>query len=92
MENPIKMDDLGVPLFQETPILEHWNGNSSTVTFFLTDKSVWRSSGSECDLESGITMNHIVLDACGQQNHDEPCRWKRAIGNPSHLCTYPLVI
>ena len=34
MENPIKMDDLGVPLFQETPILEHWNGNSSTVTFF----------------------------------------------------------
>ena len=34
MENPIKMDDLGVPLFQETAILEHWNGNSSTVTFF----------------------------------------------------------
>ena len=23
MENPIKMDDLGVPLFLETPIYEH---------------------------------------------------------------------
>ena len=24
MENPIKMDDLGVPLFSETPIYEPW--------------------------------------------------------------------
>ena len=24
MENPIKMDDLGVPLFSETPICLHW--------------------------------------------------------------------
>ena len=25
MENPIKMDDLGVPLFLETPTLENWH-------------------------------------------------------------------
>ena len=31
MENPIKMDDLGVPLFLETPISE----NSDVPTIFL---------------------------------------------------------
>ena len=38
MENPIKMDDLGVPLFLETPIyiiMEPSNG--SLVTFFIRD-------------------------------------------------------
>ena len=29
MENPIKMDDLGVPLFSETPIYKNWAGASS---------------------------------------------------------------
>ena len=32
MENPIKMDDLGVPLFSETPI----QGESIFLTFKLT--------------------------------------------------------
>ena len=30
MENPIKMDDLGVPLFLETPIYPDFEGPSST--------------------------------------------------------------
>ncbi len=28
MENPIKMDDLGVPLFLETPIWLFWDANA----------------------------------------------------------------
>ena len=31
MENPIKMDDLGVPPFKETPIYLHENHNKSTI-------------------------------------------------------------
>ena len=30
MENPIKMDDFGVPLFSETPIWQHWQKCSAT--------------------------------------------------------------
>ena len=29
MENPIKMDDLGVPLFAETPICPNWESSQS---------------------------------------------------------------
>ena len=29
MENPIKMDDLGVPLFLDTPIYLHWVEDSA---------------------------------------------------------------
>ena len=29
MENPIKMDDLGVPLFSETPLLRTTNRNNN---------------------------------------------------------------
>ena len=31
MENPIKMDDLGVPLFLETPIFTYMNHKQSTI-------------------------------------------------------------
>ena len=34
MENPIKIDDLGVPLFSETPILAH----KSHPSFIFSDK------------------------------------------------------
>ena len=35
MEHPIKMDDLGVPLFLETPIsLENWSGYGECLTFY----------------------------------------------------------
>ena len=33
MENPIKMDDLGVPLFLETPIYIHFHERNPIVTF-----------------------------------------------------------
>ena len=36
MENPIKMDDLGVPLFSETPIYTTGNGKHAN---FSTDRS-----------------------------------------------------
>ena len=34
METPNKMDDLGVPLFLETPICLIWNGSNKTFHFF----------------------------------------------------------
>ena len=40
MENPIKMDDLGVPLFSETPILEfHILKGAMISMFFLWSHS-----------------------------------------------------
>ena len=35
MENPIKMDDLGVPLFLETSICQHTKPNNMNTTFEL---------------------------------------------------------
>ena len=37
MENPIEMDDLGVPLFLETPILYHCFVMTSQVSSFACD-------------------------------------------------------
>ena len=39
MENPIKMDDLGVPLFLETPIYSLGGGNSNIFWIFTPDPS-----------------------------------------------------
>ncbi len=39
MENPIKMDDLGVPYFLETPILYMWNGS-----MYFTCHTSWTST------------------------------------------------
>ena len=36
MENPIKMDDLGVPLFKETPISSPQTPNPSIFNFYLS--------------------------------------------------------
>ena len=41
MENPIKMDDLGVPLFLETPISTH----GRFVFFFLAWRFLFRQIG-----------------------------------------------
>ena len=38
MENPIKMDELGVPLFLETPI---WNENISLLLAFWSQFMIW---------------------------------------------------
>ena len=32
MENPIKMDDLGVPLFSETPICREWGDHHQMIS------------------------------------------------------------
>ena len=45
MENPIKMDDLGVPLFLETPIYYIYPFFSQLVGFFFTLKSNSKSGG-----------------------------------------------
>jgi len=50
MENPIKMDDLGVPLFLETsiyPIHGKWNKSSSNLTSYsqLTIHGITNRSG-----------------------------------------------
>ena len=37
MENPINMDDLGVPLFSETPILLTWIVNTGILHVALRD-------------------------------------------------------
>ena len=49
MENPIKMDDLGVSLFLETPTYETWFWSiwkPSWVNLFLSDLSGMRASKS----------------------------------------------
>ena len=48
MENPIKMDDLEVPLFLETPISIH---NLSNITGFETEKT------SRHPIKIGLTSN-----------------------------------
>ena len=35
MENPIKMDDLGVPQFSETPIYSNWKVHGTVPTYWL---------------------------------------------------------
>ena len=57
MENPIKMDDLGVPLFSETPILpfpwaEFFGGDC--LSFFFSDKE----NPTKID-PSTIRSNHV---------------------------------
>jgi len=65
MENPIKMDDLGVPVFSETPI-KHWN-NSSIVPprpphgFLLEKGEIRRSIRSEPSLSLIITTNALSM-------------------------------
>ena len=39
MENPIEMDDLGVPLFLETPILKH--GFVHKFVHFILWRTIW---------------------------------------------------
>ena len=63
MEHPIKMDDLGVPLFLETPIsLENWSGYGEWLTFYYLGWSFkYRSSPSLVDssfLERGHPSCH----------------------------------
>ena len=45
MENPIKMDDLGVPLFSETPILDQEISSSLTTStshaWMISDVAKW---------------------------------------------------
>ena len=41
MENPIKMDDLGVPPFKETPKRIHTFGTQKTFVFKM-EKTFWR--------------------------------------------------
>ena len=41
MENPIKMDDLGVPPFKETPKRRHTFGTQKTSVFKM-EKTFWR--------------------------------------------------
>ena len=45
MENPIKMHDLEVPLFLETPICIHWPYLTSVFCLHVVDKSLIEASG-----------------------------------------------
>ena len=47
MENPIKMDDLGVPLFLETPIYASLECSIIGSVVFITDHSMERSMAAE---------------------------------------------
>ena len=54
MENPIKMDDLGVPLFLETPIYENyatsnfWVALSSAFISFMHDGALEKKQPLRC--------------------------------------------
>ncbi len=52
MENPIRMDDLGVPLFLETPIC--WN-----TTFLLGPKAYFQ--GQTCCFREGRRYDHPII-------------------------------
>ena len=41
MENPIKMDDLGIPLFLETPKYPFWGDQTMTELSLKFDKVEW---------------------------------------------------
>ena len=56
MQNPIKMDDLGVPLFLETPIC--FSSQQGTVLFlgFWTQSFLPRTYYSECKVHRSHTL------------------------------------
>ena len=70
MEIPIEMDDLGVPLFSETPIyfhLHHING----LGFFVTGIPALLDSRFEAD---GVNLRNNYLGSCGMVKHTQQ-RW-----------------
>ena len=58
MENPIKMDDLGVPLFLETPI---WQRFQIQWSFLVLVKGDWGSDNLVIALE---VYNHLKCHLC----------------------------
>ncbi len=74
MENPIKMDDLGVPLFLETPIcIQHLHGTCSwnLGTFFFFFRFASRGSGlkqvrdmSQCKVNLSQFLTQQGIDGC----------------------------
>ena len=51
MENPTKLDDLGVPLFQETPILcEETQKNATYTANIYTYSNIGEISDIKCDI------------------------------------------
>ena len=56
MKNPIKMDDLGVPLYLETPI--YFRGKSLTITIHFSMKVDARLFGFLNDLEGSSQNCH----------------------------------
>ena len=62
MENPIKMDDLGVRLFLKTSI--------SRVTFFVSNV-VWHSSEPDVAMKNFHASAHVLVRIAAPQNHEK---------------------
>ena len=66
MENPIKMDDLGVPLFLETPICHLENGWKNLVPAFCRylEFSTMQPPSSTSNLLGGVAVTSYHQKAC----------------------------
>ena len=76
MENPIKMDDLGIPLFLETSInsffisicfLSDWSKPAKTTTFVLQQLGTWNVKPSPTEKSSG---SKVQVPALQHQDQD----------------------
>ena len=63
MENPIKMDDLGVPLFSETPIYSY---------IFLLSAQRWPPRGVEDMLQKLRILKEILAETFGEKTSGAP--------------------
>ena len=77
MENPIKIDDLGVPLFLETPMLYTWIFQVCKISTFFTSNN--RGENVSRNFEHGRLESPLIpVDSDSTSNRIWYCWWKKS--------------
>ena len=91
MENPIKMDDLGVPLFLETPIFFESRPSFATLRYVLTQMQVplrchlcWGDFEKEWEVLWSFWVSRLRV--CSKRSYSKEKCWDISKGDQEFFC------